>query len=155
MSPKTKAKFLGIGSFILGFGFMGSMDGIIFHQLLQWHSVVMETTRPGQIVSDGIFHFGVTVALVAGGILLWLAGRPTEVSKGISKLIANFLIGAGVFNLVEGIVNHHIVQIHRVKPGDPNAIMYDLAFLGLGLLLVITGKLIRGKASVSTISKEA
>lgn len=143
MSPKTKRNFLRIGSFVLGFGFMGAMDGIIFHQLLQWHSVVMQTDRPGQIVSDGVFHFGVTIALVVGGILLWLAGRPADTTKGISLLIGSFLTGAGIFNLVEGIVNHHLLQIHRVKPGDPNSLIYDLAFLTLGLLLVIIGWLIR------------
>ncbi|CAM3851619.1 DUF2243 domain-containing protein [Mesobacillus thioparans] len=145
MSPNTKKNFLGIGSFILGFGFMGAMDGIIFHQLLQWHSVIMNTTRTGQIASDGIFHFGVTVALVIGGIFLWLAGRPSEVSRGISRLVGGFLAGAGIFNLVEGLVNHHLLKIHRVKPGDPNALFYDIAFLTLGLLLVIIGEAIRRK----------
>jgi uncharacterized membrane protein len=149
MNPKTKKKYLGIGSFTLGFGFMGAMDGIIFHQLLQWHSVVMETSRPGQIFSDGVFHFGVTVALVIGGILLWLAGRPSEISRGVSRLVGGFLTGSGIFNLVEGVVNHHLLQIHRVKPGDPNALMYDLAFLTIGLLLVIIGETVRRKRSTS------
>ncbi|RSD22337.1 DUF2243 domain-containing protein [Mesobacillus subterraneus] len=143
MSPKTKRKFLQIGSFILGFGFMGAMDGVIFHQLLQWHSVNMHTDRPGQIFSDGLFHFSVTVALVAGGIILWLAGKPSDISQGVRKLLAGFLTGAGIFNLLEGIVNHHILQIHRVKPGDPNALMYDLAFLASGLLLLIIGEAVR------------
>lgn len=145
MNPKTKKKFLSIGSFTLGFGFMGAMDGVIFHQLLQWHSVVMETSRPGQIFSDGVFHFGVTIALVIGGILVWLAGRPSEISRGVSRLVGGFLTGAGIFNLMEGVVNHHILQIHRVKPGDPNALMYDLGFLTFGLLLVIIGEVIRRK----------
>jgi len=149
VSPKTKRNFLRIGSFVLGLGFMGAMDGIIFHQLLQWHSVIMQTDRPGQIVSDGIFHFGVTIALVIGGILLWLAGRPSDITRGVRILVGSFLTGAGTFNLVEGVVNHHLLKIHRVKPGDPNALMYDLAFLALGLLLVIIGELVRKKGQQS------
>ncbi|MCM3664497.1 DUF2243 domain-containing protein [Mesobacillus subterraneus] len=145
MSSKTKKNFLSTGSFVLGLGFMGAMDGIIFHQLLQWHSVIMQTDRPGQIVSDGVFHFGVTIALIIGGVLLWLAGRPTDISRGLRRLIGGFLTGAGIFNLLEGIVNHHLLQIHRVKPGDPNALMYDLAFLAIGLLLVIIGEAVRKK----------
>jgi uncharacterized membrane protein len=155
MNPVTKKKYLSIGSFTLGFGFMGAMDGIIFHQLLQWHSVYMETSRPGQIVSDGVFHFGVTVALVIGGVLLWLAGRPSEISSGISWLVGGFLSGAGIFNLIEGIVNHHILQIHRVKPGDPNALMYDLGFLTIGLLLVIIGETVKRKRRASDNHAEA
>ena len=154
MSTKTRKGLINIGSFVLGFGFLGALDGIIFHQLLQWHSVIMATDRPGQIVSDGIFHLAVTITLVLGGILLWVAGNPTSLSKGVRLLIGGFLIGGGTFNLVEGIINHHILQIHRVKPGDPNALTFDLAFLILGILLVIVGLLIKrsGKWQETTLS---
>lgn len=145
MSLTTKRKLLIVGSFVLGFGFLGALDGIIFHQLLQWHSVIMETDRTGQIVSDGIFHLAVTITLVVGGVMLWLAGNPTEQSKGIRILIGWFLIGGGTFNFVEGIINHHILQIHRVRPGVPNAIVYDLAFLASGILLIVIGYIIRRK----------
>jgi uncharacterized membrane protein len=139
MSMDTRRKFLITGSFILGFGFLGALDGIIFHQLLQWHSVYMDTTRPGQIMSDGWFHLAVSIALVAGGILLWLGGNPGDHSRGIQMLLGGFLIGGGTFNFVEGLINHHILQIHRVKPGDPNALAYDLAFLASGLILAGIG----------------
>ncbi len=144
-----------IGSFVLGFGFMGAMDGIIFHQLLQWHSVVMQTDRAGQIASDGVFHFAVTITLVVGGILLWLAGNPKDLTSGVRKLIGGFLLGMGVFNLVEGIINHHLLQIHRVKPGDANALLYDLAFLALGLVLVIVGQLINRSSNRENITFRA
>lgn len=143
MTKRTKRRFIDYGSFILGFGFMGALDGIIFHQLLQWHSVIMATDRSSQIFSDGIFHFAVSVALVVGGILLWLAGNPTSLEKGKRLVFGGFLLGAGIFNLLEGTIDHHILQIHRVKPGDPNALMYDLAFLALGLLIAIIGYIIR------------
>jgi uncharacterized membrane protein len=154
VSSKTKKGLINIGSFVLGFGFLGALDGIIFHQLLQWHSVIMATDRPGQIVSDGIFHFAVTITLVIGGILLWIAGNPTTLSKGIRLVIGGFLMGGGAFNMIEGIINHHILQIHRVKPGDPNALTYDLAFLGVGFMLFIIGYLIKrsGKPQPTTLS---
>ncbi|SES94013.1 Uncharacterized membrane protein [Oceanobacillus limi] len=146
MSTKTKVSLIFVGSFVLGFGFMGAMDGIIFHQLLQWHSVVMDTTRQGQIISDGIFHFTVTIALVLGGVLLWVAGKPTDLPKGVRLLVGGFLLGSGIFNLLEGIINHHLLQIHRVKPGDPNAFLYDISFLLLGLILALIGYFIYRKA---------
>lgn len=139
MTTYTKRRFIHIGSFVLGFGFLGALDGVVFHQLLQWHSVVMQTNREGQIVSDGIFHLAVTITLVAGGILLWLAGNPANLSRGIRALVGGFLVGGGAFNLIEGIINHHLLQIHRVRPGDPNALFYDLAFLASGLILLLIG----------------
>ena|SRR5690625_1391406 len=149
MTVNKRKRYLVIGSFILGFGFMGAMDGVIYHQILQWHSVVMDTTRTGQIVSDGLFHLVVTIALVIGGVYLWLAGNPKDVARGTRRLIGGFLIGAGAFNLIEGIINHHILQIHRVKPGDPNALFYDIAFLALGLILVLIGLWIRKNSRVA------
>lgn len=122
---------------------MGAIDGILFHQILQWHSVIMNTDLHGRILSDGLFHTLVTIALITGGTMLWVAGKPTDVSKGVTLLVAGVLIGGGVFNLIEGIINHHILQIHRVKPGDPNALMYDLAFLAVGALLLIIGLLLK------------
>ncbi len=71
------------------------MDGIIFHRLLQWHSVIMQTDRDGQIVSDGMFHFGVTITLAVGRIFLWLAWNPADLSRGIKLLVGRFLLGNG------------------------------------------------------------
>ncbi|MBU8906473.1 DUF2243 domain-containing protein [Desertibacillus haloalkaliphilus] len=154
MANRKKKRLLAIGSFLLGFGFLGAMDGIIFHQLLQWHSVIMDTDRAGQIISDGIFHFATTVTLVVGGILLWLAGNPADLSRGVRLVIGGFLIGGGIFNLVEGIINHHILQIHRVRPAADHPLVYDLAFLASGAILLIVGIIIRrkGKEENTTVS---
>ena len=143
MSTNNQKMLLNIGSFILGFGFIGALDGIIFHQILQWHSVIMAVDRPTQIASDGFFHLAVTITLVVGGILLWVAGNPTTITKGTRLVIGGFLIGGGIFNMIEGIINHHVLQIHRVKPGDPNALVFDLAFLTSGLLLFLIGYFIK------------
>ncbi|WP_245917872.1 DUF2243 domain-containing protein [Alteribacillus bidgolensis] len=148
MTIDTKRKLIIIGSFLMGFGTLGALDGVIFHQLLQWHSVVMETSRQGQIISDGLFHLAVTITLIAGGIVLWLGGKPTDISKGIRLLAGFFLIGGGIFNVVEGLINHHLLQIHRVKPGDPNALMYDVAFLACGIFLILIGYIIRRNTGV-------
>lgn len=58
------------GAFLLGIGMVGMLDGIIFHQILQWHSTFMHTDRFHQIVSDGIFHLIVTIILFIGAVLL-------------------------------------------------------------------------------------
>lgn len=48
------------------------------------------------------------------------------------------LVGWGVFNLVEGVIDHHILQIHHVRAG-PNELAWDLAFLALGAVLLMGG----------------
>ncbi|WP_018924342.1 DUF2243 domain-containing protein [Salsuginibacillus kocurii] len=143
MSNELKRKYLNIGSFLLGFGFLGALDGIVFHQLLQWHSVVMHSDRSIEILSDGIFHFAVTITLISGAIILWLGGKPTDLSKGIRYVVSGILIGGGSFNLIEGIINHHILQVHRVRPDADHPLLYDLGFLASGAILLVVGLLLR------------
>jgi uncharacterized membrane protein len=56
-------------------------------------------------------------------------------------LAGAMIMGWGVFNLVEGLVNHYILGIHHVRPG-PNQGLYDAAFMALGAALTLIGWLI-------------
>ncbi len=49
------------------------------------------------------------------------------------------MIGWGAFNLVEGIVDHHILTIHHVRDDVGAPLGWDLAFLALGAVLVVGG----------------
>ncbi|MBY6718039.1 DUF2243 domain-containing protein, partial [Rhodococcus sp. BP-110] len=55
------------------------------------------------------------------------------------------LVGWGLFNLVEGIVDHHLLGIHHVRSG-PNQLWWDLGFLSLGVLLIAGGRLLQRSA---------
>jgi uncharacterized membrane protein len=46
--------------------------------------------------------------------------------------------GWGLFNVVEGLLDHYILNLHHVRPG-PNQATNDLAFLICGALLAIGG----------------
>lgn len=127
-------KTAAIGAFLFGVGIIGMLDGIVFHQILQWHSVNMHTDRFHQIMSDGVFHLFVTLIIFVSGILLW-KGNPKEPSN---RFWGSFLLGAGAFNLIEGIVNHHLLQAHHVKPG-PNQFLYDISYDIFALLLLTIG----------------
>jgi uncharacterized membrane protein len=65
------------------------------------------------------------------------------VTKNLSPLSGRVLIGAklmgwGIFNLVEGIIDHHILQIHHVRTG-PDAALWDIGFLIWGAAMLIGG----------------
>lgn len=127
-----------LGSFLLGIGLIGMLDGIIFHQVLQWHSVYMHTNRFNQIVSDGLFHLLVTIVIFWGALVLWKTS-PNDRSNFI--FIGGLLFGGGLFNFFEGIIDHHILQIHHVKPG-PYQDSYDLAFDLSGLAMILVGMML-------------
>jgi uncharacterized membrane protein len=126
------------GAFLLGMGVIGMLDGIIFHQLLQWHSTNMHTDRQHQIVSDGLFHLVVTLITFWAGIVLWNSDPINDLTSRKRLFMSGLFVGAGVFNFLEGIINHHLLNLHHVRPG-PNQFLYDIAFDASGLILIILG----------------
>jgi uncharacterized membrane protein len=132
---------------LLGMGLGGFVDGILLHQILQWHHMLSSTddnpmtTVEGleaNMLADGLFHAVTWALAVCGLALLWGLTRRYDVRDFGRSLFGWALAGWGVFNLVEGIVNHHILQIHHVRTGD-NEILYDALFLVLGAILLIGG----------------
>lgn len=135
---------------LIGIGLGGFADGIVLHQILQWHHMLSsEGSYPATTVAgletntlwDGLFHAAAWIAVTAGVYILWR--RTTDWRWAISEraFLGWTLVGWGLFNLVEGIVDHHILTIHHVRSGD-NQTAWDLAFLALGALLLIGGWLL-------------
>jgi uncharacterized membrane protein len=132
---------------VFGLGFGGLFDGIVFHQILQWHHMLTSTGEyPATTVrglevntlADGLFHAVTFVLLVIGVAMVWSRAREGASVWSWRSLLGWGLVGWGIFNLVEGIVDHHILQVHHVRPG-PNEVLWDIAFLAFGVLLGITG----------------
>ncbi|MBD2294547.1 DUF2243 domain-containing protein [Anabaena sphaerica FACHB-251] len=129
----------------LGLGLGGFIDGILLHQILQWHHMI-SNVQPLTTISnidlnmvwDGLFHALDWILTVIGVILLWQAGKREDVAWSSQTFVGSLLIGTGLFDLVEGLIDHQILGIHHVKPG-PNQLAWDLGFLALGALLIIIG----------------
>ena len=136
---------------LLGIGLGGFVDGIVLHQILQWHHMLTsegdypKTTVAGletNTLWDGLFHAATWVAVAVGIWILW--GRTTDwrwASSG-RAFLGWLLVGWGLFNLVEGMVDHQILTIHHVREGVDNTWVYDGGFLAFGALLVIGGWLL-------------
>jgi uncharacterized membrane protein len=131
---------------LLGIGLGGFVDGIVLHQILQWHHLLSSTgDHPATTVAgleantlaDGLFHAATWLATVAGVWLLWRAERARVRWTG-RELLGAALAGWGVFNLVEGLVDHQILGLHHVRPGEYE-LAYDLGFLALGAILLLAG----------------
>lgn len=138
------------GGLLLGIGLGGFFDGIVLHQILQWHHLLSShgdypvTTVAGLEVNtlwDGLFHALTYVAVVAGLALLWRSSRLTHVPWSTRLLIGLLLIGWGSFNLIEGTINHQILGIHHVNETTPRdqRVWWDLGFLLWGFAMLIGG----------------
>ncbi|GAB4237434.1 MAG: DUF2243 domain-containing protein [Elainellaceae cyanobacterium] len=134
-----------VAGIVLGLGQGGFFDGIVFHQLLQWHhmfsSVKTDMTVAGlelNTVGDGLFHLLDWFLTLTGILLLWRAGKQSDVPWSSQTFVGALLIGAGLFNVVEGVIDHHILGIHHLRLG-PNQLLWDLGFLAAGVLLAGIG----------------
>ena len=131
---------------LLGIGLGGFVDGIVLHQILQWHHMLTSAGYPDDSVRnlrlntlfDGLFHATTWIAIAIGLVLLHRAIRRGFAWSGY-RLLGGMAIGWGAFNLVEGIVDHHILGIHHVKEAAANPLLWDLGFLAFGAALVIIG----------------
>ena len=147
--PTTALRTPGL---LLGLGMGGFVDGIVLHQILQWHQMLSTTSEWSagtvhdlevNVLADGLFH-AATWLLVAVGIgTLWRVSSGDAWRTSWRDLLGWMLVGWGVFNLVEGVVNHHVLQIHRVRPDAAVPLAWDLAFLVTGVLLAFGGLLLR------------
>lgn len=144
---------------ILGVGLGGFVDGILLHQLLQWHhmlsstgsdNVGVPTYSPDTVsglrmntVWDGVFHTVTWLAVLTGLGLLYARVTSARGQMWRSRVLWGWIVGGwGLFNLVEGVVDHHVLGIHHVH-GGPHQLWWDLGFLALGGVLVGVGWLLR------------
>jgi uncharacterized membrane protein len=134
---------------LLGLGLGGFFDGIVLHQLLQWHHTVsnVESFSPETVaglrvntLADGLFHAVTYILTVVGVVLLWRALRAGERGTA-SQLIGLALLGWGLFNVVEGIVDHLLLGIHHVNETAPREqwLWWDLVFLLWGAAMIGAG----------------
>jgi uncharacterized membrane protein len=142
--------------FFLGLGLGGFFDGIIFHQVLQWHQMLTSAGYPADNVRnlqintlwDGLFHITTYIFVAVALFLLWRTAQQHVPWSG-KLLVGTILMGFGIFNGVEGLVDHHLLGIHHVNETVPPEqwIFRDIRFLLWGVAMLVGGWLLfnRGK----------
>ncbi len=131
---------------LLGAGLGGFVDGILLHQILQWHNMLSGQLPPDTLVRakvnmywDGLFHAAVWVLTAVGLGMLWSATGRHDVPHSGRTLLGGLLLGWGLFNVVEGIIDHEVLGLHHVYEYTPNHLPADLGFLAFGLALLLGG----------------
>ena len=122
---------------------MGSVDEIVFHQLLAWHSFYDRAGGTAGLVSDGLLHAATWSATVAG--LALLADLRRRQAFDVLAWWGAVLLGAGAFQLWDGVVDHKVLRVHQVRYGV-DLTGYDLLWTGGGVLLALVGALLLRRA---------
>ncbi len=148
---KTHGSGLLVPGLLVGVGLGGLIDGIVLHQVLQWHHMLTgygkyatfpRTTVAGledNTLADGLFHVATLILLGIGLFLLWRVLSGTHRPVPARALAGLLLAGWGLFNVVEGIADHHILEVHHVRDDVADPLPWDLGFLAFGAALVVVG----------------
>jgi uncharacterized membrane protein len=149
ISPRKERKFPASAGILLGLGLGGFFDGIVLHQILQWHHMVTSAGYPPNSVEnlklntmlDGFFHAATYIFTVLGLVILWNTAQKPHFWWSAKLLFATILIGFGLFNLIEGVVDHQILGLHHVNETVPRDlwIYWDIAFLVWGAVMLAGG----------------
>lgn len=144
--PTHRGAILSSG-LLLGTGLGGFVDGIVLHQILQWHNMLSSVRPPTDLVAmkynmvwDGLFHAFTWLMTVAGIARLWRAGQRDDVPWSTRTFVGSMLMGWGLFNAIEGVIDHQLLGIHHVHPGA-NQLAWDLGFIASGVIMIGIGLL--------------
>ncbi len=146
---------------VLGLGLGGFVDGIVLHQILQWHHLISSTEKgpmdtvaglEANTLADGLFHAATWLLITAGVWLLWRNVSRRHVALG-RQLLGWIILGWGVFNVLDEIVFHAALDLHHIREGA-NELAYDMAFLGVGIVQIVVGWLLTrgGRSGASEVA---
>lgn len=132
-------------AFLLGFSISGFFDGILLHQILQWHHL-LQAVQNGvlrdmrwQLAADGLFHLLMYALLLISLWMLWSARRRAGDLPG-KRTLAIAGIGFASWHVVDAVFSHWLLGIHRIRMDSPNPLMWDLVWLAaFGLLPLALG----------------
>jgi uncharacterized membrane protein len=126
---------------VLGIGFGGLIDSFMLHMILQWHHMLSNIIPPDSMenmhrlmTADGMFDAFNFLIILLGVFLLWRAAYNRYSIPTLLAFVGQLIFGAGAFNLVEGIIDHHLLAIHYVRQ-VPNYAVYNWTFLAVGGVL--------------------
>ncbi len=142
-APRSSRRFSWSG-YLLGFALGGFFDGILLHQILQWHHLLSLVEGVGdvrdQILFDGLFHALMYVIAAVGLGLLWGSRRQAAAPDAGRLLFGNVLVGFGAWHILDSLLSHWILGIHRIRLDSPNPLLWDLIwFAAFGLLPLVLG----------------
>ncbi len=133
---------------LLGLALGGFFDGILLHQILQWHHLLSNVEAASdlrvQILADGLFHGLMYLVAVTALWKLWRNRAALEAPFAGTRLASAALVGFGIWHIADAVLSHWLLGIHRVRSGAADPLAWDLAwFVAFGVLPLAAGLLLR------------
>ncbi|MBM7815190.1 DUF2243 domain-containing protein [Saccharothrix algeriensis] len=135
---------------VIGVAVMAAVDEVVFHQILGWHHFYDLSTPAVGLLSDGLLHAAELLALVGG--FFWFADLRRRDALAPLAAWGGFLLGAGAFQLFDGLVDHKVLRVHQVRYGV-DVLPYDLAWNIGGALLLLAGAVLVRRATRRAVAR--
>jgi uncharacterized membrane protein len=90
-------------------------------------------------LADGLFQLATWFLVVTAMLLIVRAWQHRELAMAWRVHFGMLLAGWGVFNVVEGLIDHQLLGIHHVRDDLGAPLGWDLAFLAFGVVLIVAG----------------
>ena len=150
---KHPASLLRWAGFWLGFALGGFFDGILLHQVLQWHHLLSNVQAAAlqdiraQMLADGLFHVLMYFIAAWALWLLWKARADYAAPGADRALWAQALIGFGFWHVVDSVFSHWITGIHRIRVDSPDPLFWDLLWFAVfGVVPLVVGWLLHRRS---------
>lgn len=134
--------------FLVGVSAAGFIDGILLHQILQWHSLL--SGLEGQpfddlsfrMLMDGGFHLAMYAIGMTGLFMLFHQRRHIN-RPGSGRLFTSALmIGFGTWHVTDALLNHWLLQLHHIREIE-NWLWWNLSFFVMGVVVTLAGLIVQ------------
>ena len=140
-----------VGGTAFGFGLGAVVDVVVFHHVLQTHHLLSNYRDPGTLSGlqwnlfwDGVFSLAMLAVTVAGAAVVWRTVNRASAPLSTTRLVGAVLVGAGLFNLFDGVVDHYVLSLHHVVHGtshwDPHWVLASVLLLAGGAVILRAGE---------------
>lgn len=132
----------------VGFGTGAIIDVVIFHLIFQHHHLLSSVYDPQtdaglrrNITIDGLFIATMGLLTVLGAAMLWRTLNGTEKRLSARFTGGALILGGGIFNTVDGVVTHYVLDAHNVVHGttvwNPPWVIVSLILLASGMAVLV------------------
>ena len=117
---------------VLGIALGGFFDGILLHQVLQWHHLLSLVDDPAvqdprvQILADGLFHVLMYVIAAVGLALLWRRRAAFSEPGAGAGVLRGAVVGFALWNVLDVVLFQWILRIHRIRVEVETPLAWDL-----------------------------
>lgn len=150
MAPTRRDAAAGL---MVGVALGGFFDGILLHQILQWHHLLSAVDGADvrfQVAADGYFH---ALMYVVAGVGLWILWRGRGRVGGL-RLAVWLLMGFGLWHVLDAVLSHWLLGIHRIRMDSGAPLAWDLGWLIVfGLAPLALGWFLRRRGALPPPSR--